>query len=775
MKKIVYYWPAIFIVILWSIFASPYFFRGKVPYPSTYQVNFFPPWSAYEKFWGPIKNNAMPDVIDQIYPWKHFTIETWKKGEVPLWNPYSFSGNPHLANFQSAVLSPFNALYFFLPFVDAWSINVLLQPLLAGVFMYFLMRAFNVEQTGALISGIVFMFCGFVVVWMAYGTLSMAIAILPLTIFCIEKSFQRLQKRWLAILSISLPLSLFSGHFQTSLYFFLFSLAFIIFKSLTGKKAKRSLVVFCFFFLGVGLSMPQILPSIELYSQAVRSEIFTTGGAIPLRYLVTFFAPDFYGNPVTRNDWFGYYAEWSSFIGILPFLLALFAIFQVRSNLSFFFSLSGILAILLALDTPLQNFIVFLKIPVIATSIPSRIIVLFSFSFAILAGLGLGAVKKLVEKGEKKRIFIIICLTAIPLVIAWLLLLFKTLPPDKAIISQRNLILPTVVFFFATIVIGGATVYRKLFVLVVLYLLFAISFDSLRFAQKWMPFDPKHLVFPDTPIINGIKENIKRERMFGNLGAHGDVYYSFSSIEGYDPLYIARYGELMRSASTGELLKPERSVVRLDRNGKYTDRILDLLNVELIFHPIPDTYQGWAYPVWRDKNRFSLVFKDDKFQLFRNNSALPRASLFYEYNVENNKEKILNKLFNDKFDFRKTLILEEKPLFVTSSKNFSDEAKIVTYSANKVILNVVTSHYAMLFLSDNYYPGWIARVDGKETKIYRANYSFRAIEVDKGKHKVEFLYKPSSFAMGVFIAIVSSITIIVIILKSHFLPKIRKT
>jgi uncharacterized membrane protein YfhO len=55
----------------------------------------------------------------------------------------------------------------------------------------------------------------------------------------------------------------------------------------------------------------------------------------------------------------------------------------------------------------------------------------------------------------------------------------------------------------------------------------------------------------------------------------------------------------------------------------------------------------------------------------------------------------------------------------------------------------------MLFLSDTYYPGWKAYVDGKETKIYRADYTFRAIYVLGGSHKVEFIYSPLSFKMGV--------------------------
>src|SRR4051794_3880089 len=108
MKKIfVRFWPLLLIVGLWFSFSAPYFLHNLVPYPSKYQVSFFPPWNAYQEYWGPVKNNAMPDVIDQIYPWKHFTIEWLKKGVVPFWNPNNFAGNPHAADVQSAVFSPF--------------------------------------------------------------------------------------------------------------------------------------------------------------------------------------------------------------------------------------------------------------------------------------------------------------------------------------------------------------------------------------------------------------------------------------------------------------------------------------------------------------------------------------------------------------------------------------------------------------------------------------------------------------------------------------------
>ena len=256
----------------------------------------------------------MPDVINQIYPWKNFTIQTLKAGQIPLWNPYSFSGTLQLANYQSAVLSPFNLLFFILPFIDAWSILVLLQPLLAGIFMYLLMRSFGVKKTGSLVSSIAFMFCGFMTTWMGYATLGYAILFLPLALFSIEKFYASDKIRYLLLLAISIPLSFFSGHFQISLYFLLFVLGYLVYKLICDRNYSKSLKLFIFTFFGLLLSLPQLLPSIELHSQTLRSTIFIKGEVIPWGYISTFIAPDFLGNPVTRNDWFGHYAEWNAYM-----------------------------------------------------------------------------------------------------------------------------------------------------------------------------------------------------------------------------------------------------------------------------------------------------------------------------------------------------------------------------------------------------------------------------------------------------------------------------
>jgi hypothetical protein len=738
--------PVLYIVALWFLFSSPYFIRGLVPYPSKYQVTFFPPWSYFQKWWGPVKNNAMPDIVDQIYPWKHFTIKWLKNGQIPYWNPYNFSGNPHVANFQSAVFSPFNLLYFIFPFIDAWSIIVLLQPLLAGIFTFTYLREFKVSKSGSLIGSISFMFCGFMVVWMAYGTLSMSIAFLPLALFGIEKGIKTKNICYFLLITFSLILSIFSGHIQTSLYLSLFIACYVIFSLLFNQAKRFVFYAFLFYLTGIAVSMLQIYPTFILYGQSVRSSLLYQGGGIPWYYLVTLFAPDFYGNPVTRNDWFGTYAEWSSFTGIIPLFLAFIGLIYNKNKHVLFFGLSAIITLLLAMDSPLHFWLLATRIPILATSIPSRIIVLFSFSIAVLSSFGYDRLIIMLNTGKYRKIFPIVAVLLVLLfLICFSLLFFQILPVDKAMLAQRNMFLP--MFFLGMLsvllLIHKSLKIKKLTVIISIIILSIVSFDSFRFAAKWIPFDPKGFVYPKLSIIDAIQKNIGLGRIYGNIGAEVSSYYGISSIEGYDPLYIGRYGELLQYASDGIFKNATRSVAHLDRRGKYTDRVLDLLGVTVIYHPLADTNTTWAYPVWQNYKKYSVIYQDDKFQLYRNNSALPRVKLYYNYEVITENHQILARLLSDTFDINQQLILEKElkgmivKIYNPVNQGITD---ILSYTPNKVVIKVKTQSNALLFLSDNYYPNWKAYINGQETPIYRADYTFRAIVVPEGESVVTYVY-----------------------------------
>ncbi|MGE5457138.1 MAG: YfhO family protein, partial [Methanococcaceae archaeon] len=81
-----------------------------------------------------------------------------------------------------------------------------------------------------------------------------------------------------------------------------------------------------------------------------------------------------------------------------------------------------------------------------------------------------------------------------------------------------------------------------------------------------------------------------------------------------------------------------------------------------------------------------------------------------------------------------------------------------------------------LFLGDTYYPkGWKAFVDGQETKIYRINHAFRGIVVPKGEHRIEFQFRPASFVISKYLALILSSAVILALLFSLYNEKRNKS
>ena len=314
---------------------------------------------------------------------------------------------------------------------------------MAGIIMYFLLRSLDRSKEASLIGSTAFMFCGFLTVWMAYGTLGWAVLWLPLVFAAVRMHVNKRSWCYLVIIALSLMSSFFSGHFQMSVYVLLATVAFIIYQSFLTKRMREGIELVVAVVLGLMLSAPQILPSLEAYNLSVRSELFTQGGGIAWQYLVTVFAPDFYGNPVTRNDWFGYYAEWASYIGVVPLLLAVYAIIRRAKYTGFFLGLA-VISFLIATPTPINAFVVWLKLPAISTSYAARIIVLASFSLAVVGAYGLDGLREDWGKKKLSSALPFALITGLFLIAIWgIVLIMQPFPVDKLLIARRNLMLPT--------------------------------------------------------------------------------------------------------------------------------------------------------------------------------------------------------------------------------------------------------------------------------------------------------------------------------------------
>lgn len=766
------WFPYAMIVFVWFLFSIPYFIKGLVPFPSKYLVSFFPPWNA--SYAMPVKNNAMPDVITQIYPWKKLTVETWKTGNVPLWNPYSFSGTVHAANYQSAVFTPFNLLFFVLPFIDAWSHFILLQPLLAGLFAVLYARKIGISEPGAAVSGLAFMFSGFMVSWMAYGTLGYAVLYLPFILYMIE----RLRDGWrFAPLGISLAvaLSFFSGHFQISLYVFSAAVLYCLFASPAEGKDRNRMTgeSILYLLLGLAVASVQLLPTLEAYSLSSRAASFVKGEIIPWRYIVTLFAPDYFGNPVTRNDWYGHYAEWNGYAGVIPLFFSLAAAFFVKDRRKTYFSLLAVASLLLSYASPVTDLLFFLRIPVISTSAASRIMSLLTFAVPVLSGIGYDGVIALAKAGDRKRLIRIILLVSMITVFSWLATFFPSvLTGAQVTIARRNLILPSAL---AVVFISGLAVViiRQKFVYAVMLLCILFTgLDLYRFAAKWMPFDPREFVYPETALTTFLEKTAGTDRVFGNFGNELTGMFSLQSIEGYDAMYDNRYGQFLHAASNGIPAKGDRSVALLDKRGKYTRDAVKLLGVRYFVQRKSDGRNVWAFPVWEYGDRMRKIYDDDTYEVFEYLDSYPRAFMASSYVLATSSDAAATLMFDKKkgIDLSKTLVLEDQPVPAPAVGN--GYAEITTYLPNEVTIRTDSAVPKLLFLSDAYHPGWVVTVDGRKETLLKADFDFRAVALPAGRHLVRFQYMPRSFLYGVWVFVGSLIVLIILEIRRHG-PRLR--
>jgi hypothetical protein len=762
-KKII---PYLFIIFIWLIFSKPFFIENKIPFPADYQANHFSLWSSYKENWGPVRNPSQPDVISQLMPWKSYTIESIKKGNIPFWNLYSFSGTPHLANYQSSSFSISNLFYFIFDFNTAWGLAVLIQPLLAGIFTYLFARSIKRSELASLFPAISFMFCSFITTWMSYTTLSLAISFLPLALFAIEKFFDTNKHRFLMILAISIPLSFFSGHFQTSLYFLLFIILYTLFKYADTKDKIKTFHTFLYSTLGIFLSLPQILPSIELYQNSTRSNIFQKIEAVPIRYLPTIISPDFFGNPVTRNVSLGNYAEWGSFFGAIPFFLSIYSLFKRNVYIIFFLS-TGSLALLFSLDTSVLDLLINARIPVISTSSASRILVLFSFSFSMLAAFG---VDNLINDLKNKTALPIIKWIAICfllLLTLWILIIGRFMGSIDYFVTAKGLIISTSLFLTILLAVLSGLLIKRLIITLFIILLIFTSFEMIRFSTKWQSFSDKKNIFKDTKIISELKKLDKTYRIYGAFGAEGAVYYALPSAEGYDPLYINRYGEFIGSLENGDIKSSPSKGLTLPTNANFFPNIIDFIGIKYVLLKESDRGKEWAFPFNKFPNKFNLIYQDNEFSIYENKDVFPKALLVGDYIIEANDQKIIDRVLNKNYDLRNSVVLEKNPE-IRKTNNLVGETRIISYSANNIKLETDSNSDSILVLNDNYYPGWKARINGEEKEIIRANYSFRALSLPSGNNKVEFYYDSQAFKWGIYFAAISIVIIFIFSLNKWY-------
>lgn len=536
-----YIYPAILILIVGVFFYK--IFLGLLPVPMDTLVGLYHPWrDLYANDYPrgiPFKNFLITDPIRQQIPWRKIAIDQWKQGQIPWWNPYTFSGTSLAGNIQAAVFYPFNILFFLFSFPVAWTILIVLQPMLAGIFLFWFLRNKDIHPLAALLGSIAWCFSGFNIAWLTWGTIVHVVLWLPLILLSLEKIHEN-NSKWWVVLAFGLSMQVLAGHAQIAFYSVLFACIYWLTNIRQSAKTIGKAAIVAIIFTSI-----QWVPFLRslISSARVSESIWTKEGFfLPWQHLIQFVVPDYFGNPATLNYWGAWnWAELVGYIGVVPLL---FAGIAIRSdwNKSKFWVWTAIVCLLLALPTAVAKLPYWLNVPLISALQPTRLMGIIDLCLAVLAAIGVDAYMK-----KSRGVGFVCAIIGVILAIAWMV----TMPGgEQLLVARRNLLLPTVLFIATTVLFFIGIRFKR----IALVLLLGLTiFDLLRFGWKFTPFTPVEYFFPETRITQFLLSQPKPFRIMSVdariMPPNVSAYYGIETIEGYDPIYSAQYEKLFATVS----------------------------------------------------------------------------------------------------------------------------------------------------------------------------------------------------------------------------------
>lgn len=208
----------------------------------------------------------------------------------------------------------------------------------------------------------------------------------------------------------------------------------------------------------------------------------------------------------------------------------------------------------------------------------------------------------------------------------------------------------------------------------------------------------------------------------------GGLYGLANALPGWSPLHLRRHWEFMRG---------------------YPD-FADLAGVEYVV-----SHQPLSSP------SLTLISAGE-VTVYRNDRSLPRAFMVGNFRVISDARERLRYMKSDRFDPRDRVVLEEG----LEGVGKPGEARIVRYKAEEVVVRLEEHRGGILVLSDTFYPGWKAFVDGEEKRILRANHVFRAVEIPVGAQEVLFRFVSESFRTGAWVSSVCWLGFLLLLVKA---------
>jgi len=737
--------------------------------------------------------------------WRVFYAQAIKSGHFPLWNPYEFSGYPFMAGIENAVFYPLNLLFLTMPVERAANYSVILHFFLAGSLMYLFLRTLRLGRAAALLGGCVFAFNGF---WL--GRSISCMAWLPLILLFLEKGIrkERSARRrhsgfgasatYFILAGVAYAVQIFAGVVQFAFYsgvaigiYFFFRFFSVAKERSRARKVRMVLSFLLACAVAFLLTSIQLVPTYELAQHSTRVKASyeeMAAESLPPENLLTFFIPEVFGNSITTPYWGrGTFNELYAYLGILPLVLAVVAILFVRGKGLPVYLLIGGLGLLCALGrfTPFYKFF-YLHFPGASSfRIPAKFLYLLVFSISALAAYGADfllthfrdeACRKWMSRLGLGLILIAASLLAFLLVLKvsggsdsrlWRGILglrkstqAETIEAPYALFQYQKPDATQPLFrakSFATAVKGGLAL--ALLLSASGFLCLGLGADRVRLKKSVFPalmlglvlfdlwFFHSKLVFTvnmqenrwSEEIVTSLKQDKSLFRIATFTPRADDLQrgmkHKISNVGGERPLILTHYQEFF-NANNGRPL----DLIQDHIHPEKATPLLDLLNVKYLLEQRP---------------RFLQSGEDYRLEI--NEDFLPRAFIVHRAVYLPERSILLGTLSREDFPGQDMVLFQGPGKEITYETSPEPErCQITTYEINRVVVDVFLGSPGYLILSETFYPGWEAYVNRKKSEIIRADYVLRAVALEKGEHRVEFVFRPTSFYIG---ATISGITL----------------
>lgn len=729
-------------------------------------------------------------------------------GSVPQWNPYIFGGMPYVEAFHGDIFYPLSILKYAGSLYRTLGMVMVLHIFLAGVFTYLTARQLRLSKTAALFSGVCYMFAAYLVSLVSPGHDGkiFVTALFPLTILFLDRGFQSsgfLRSFFnFSLLGLVLGVIILSPHPQMSFYSMWAIAAFAAFRLAMMFKDKKPLsrlarpAVLSVYAVLIGLmvSAIQFYPgywytthfSPRAADDSKSGWEWATSWSMHEEEAMSQFIPEFAGTSSQSEKTYywgkNYFKDNSESAGVVAIFVSLIGLFFVRRRDMYFFSALALLAFIYALGatTPLFRLFYYVVPMVKSLRAPSMIMFLFSFSIAIVAGMGIDVIKDISRESKIGRsnrfrwllfglpsalLLLAIALSANGrgMLSAWCSVFYSDAPQQmvqqgisKLDIAYANL--PAIKsgawmsFLFTGLTALGIWAYRnrKAGATVLVALALVPMINGIRFDKRFISTVDARQHWAPNEVTRFLSSRPEKSRVMDLAGWPPDLlpYFGVEVVEGYHGNQLRWYDKLLGGPA---------------KTNRGNPRFLNLVGAKYLLVPsgggLPGDYFG----------PLPLAIEADfgQFRIMRNDNALPRVYLADRYTVIGDRHDIYPRVLKGDDDLRRIVYLEQEPAIDVTADSLAtgvvDSAWILSYSTDSVTVNTNTTRNQLLVMTDNYFDAWKVFVDGEPAPLLRAYGSFRAVAVPAGTRQVLFKYQSERYATGRTITLATTAYLFVVI------------